>query len=309
MNVSIILHHTNPSSMYWHYFQHCWWWWYTGWCDKVVHMDGRSVIIMGRESSFCPALYIMLACFQQIGNGSFSWQRNEFEHHWDILYVELPRTEHTWKCIMEDADLVRFIELAQTLGLYVHLRIGPYICASTTMAAFHFGSRHGQLFPVQRPRVETRNVSCAAYGCGQSAPLACREWGKYHASSWNEYNGGQQDYLEWAVDLGTIKLEVREPTGHSAMIMLPVRLPTQGHRAICTINGSRWWVQRKSFTTFTKMDGRSSCIKSEPTASVDWGSRLVWWMGCCEASEASRDQLYGIARFIAYGGSGTITTC
>ena len=35
-----------------------------------------------------------------------------------------------WQYYFEDRfDMVKFIKLVQQAGLYVHLRIGPYVCA------------------------------------------------------------------------------------------------------------------------------------------------------------------------------------
>ena len=49
--------------------------------DKVVDMDSRSVIINGTRELILSGSVHYARVLQQIGNGSFSWQRNEFEHH------------------------------------------------------------------------------------------------------------------------------------------------------------------------------------------------------------------------------------
>ena len=139
----------------------------------------------------------------------------------------------------------------------IYVLVLTYV-ASTIMVVFHSGSATWSA------------VSGAMTNSGNKKCLVCCVWlwtkcaGQHTKNGSiimlqveNEYNGGQQDYLEWAVDLGNNQTR-SEGTywslchDHAACSLAN----SQGHKAICTING--FWMDEYNTNpaTFTKMDGR-----------------------------------------------------
>lgn len=102
------------------------------------------------------------------------------------------------------ADLNKFIQTAADLGLYVTLRIGPYVCAE-----YYYGG-----LPVW-----LRDTGAQCYRCNDTIweqemqrfvsivvdkvrPQLFTNGGPIvMLQIENEYSGGEQDYLEWSVDM------------------------------------------------------------------------------------------------------------
>lgn len=217
-----------------------------------------------------------------------------------------------------DADLVRFIQLAAANDLYVVLRIGPYICGEYYFGGIPLWMRHVQ-------DEQGNQIEC--FRC--SDPLWKREMQRWVSIVVDKVrpqlasNGGpilwmqveneyepDNAYLEWAVNMArNVTTDVPWSLCGHAIDQCNQLNGFGAHEektkdiALCTINGF-WMDQSKngdqpSPTYFHKLWPQNPAQPAVWTEDQGWFD--VWGMG--RRVRSTSDQIYGIARFLAYGGS------
>eukprot|EP01046_Picozoa_sp_COSAG06_P004719 COSAG06_NODE_202_length_20343_cov_59.390931_3_plen_1016_part_00 len=219
------------------------------------------------------------------------------------------------------ANLPRFIELAGKHGLWVTVRIGPYICGE-----YYFGG-----IPVWM-----RESGASCFRCHD--PIWEREMGRWVGvvvdkirpqlataggnvvmlQVENEYSGGggaggnEMDYLAWSVDMArNLTTAVPWNLCHDIMPCSQVNHDNDAtyaapynYKALCTING--FWMDEYQKETYQPCPKWASDLrKYNPGQPTIWTEDQGWFdqWGVAKRVRDSRDQLYGIARFVAHGGS------
>ena len=216
------------------------------------------------------------------------------------------------------ANLPRFIELAGQHGLWVTVRIGPYICGE-----YYFGG-----IPVWM-----RESGAECFRCSDA--VWQREMGRWVgvvvdkirpqlASAGgnvvmlqveNEYSGGggagghDEEYLIWSVDMAR-RLTTDVPWNLCHDIFPCTQVNTDNatgaydYKALCTING--FWMDEYEKETFQPCPKwHDDLRKGNPGQPWIWTEDQGWFdqWGVGRRVRDSRDQLYGIARFMSRGGS------
>lgn len=209
------------------------------------------------------------------------------------------------------ADLVAFIRLAEKNGLYVTLRIGPYVCGE-----YNFGG-----IPVWVRNLD--GISC--FRCADPVWKAeMARWVKTVVQLVkpqlqpagniillqieNEFHG-DQGYLDWAVDMA-----IRETAGSSVPWLLchdlaqcvqtNSRNGTYSYKALCTTNG--FWMdeygKNPSQPSPKWLADLRANVSGQPAM---WTEDQGWFdqWGVARRIRRSDDQAYGIARFLAHGGA------
>ena len=88
----------------------------------------------------------------------------------DVCALELARAAARRVCVERRANITRFLDIAQELGLNVVLRPGPYVCAEVRRAlAMRCGLGHSY-----------KAMSSAATGVAQSQQTICFDTGPEH---------------------------------------------------------------------------------------------------------------------------------
>ncbi len=192
-------------------------------------------------------------------------------------------------------DVRRFCEVAQEHGLRVILRIGPYICAET-----NYGGFPAWLRDVPGIRMRTDNepfkremAKWVRFFVGTMKGLFAPEGGPIIlAQIENEYgivlkNYGDagRKYAQWAIDLG-LSLDIGVP-----WVMCVGGAPG----AIETING------------FYGHDQVADHFANHPGQPALWTEAWTGWYdtwGSARYYRPIEDMAYGVARFIAEGGTG-----
>ena len=143
-------------------------------------------------------------------------------------------------------DLVQFIQLANEHGLYVNLRIGPYVCGEYYYGGLPLWLRTRETIQCFRcnDKVWKREMQrVLKYVVEKVRPLLASNGGNVILLQVeNEYNGDgtteDQSYLEWAVDVAnnlTLNEQALWSLCHDHTLCSEVN--ARGHRALCTING------------------------------------------------------------------------
>ncbi len=192
-------------------------------------------------------------------------------------------------------DLRRYCELAQSEGLNLILRIGPYICAET-----NFGGLPPWLRDVPGMTIRTFNKPfmdemerwmrmlveylrpCFA---GNGGPIIMAQVENEYDNIGKYYGEGGEKYCKWAVDLG-VSLNLGVP-----WIMCSGSAPG----SIETING------------FLAHHGLERQFKEHPDQPAIWTENWPGWYDTWGYSHHARSPehvAYGVARFFAGGGTG-----
>ena len=284
--------------------------------SSIVSFDQRSILINGKRKMLLSGSVHYMRILPSDWNKTFALASelglNTIQTYvaWNFHEPHLrDRNNATWT---GRANLSKFIEAAASNGLYVNLRIGPFICGE-----YYFGG-----IPLWLRGFE--NVSC--FRCDDTI------W-KQESQRWlstvvdyvrpllldnggpvimlqveNEYNGGSQDYLDWAVDMATNTtkgLSVPWSLCHDLELCSSVNHRSEASgKAICTING--FWMEE-----FNKNPSQPSPIwidtlrRLNPMMPTVWTEDQGWFdeWKVAKRVRSTSDQLYGIARFFAYGGS------
>ncbi|HNT33836.1 MAG TPA: beta-galactosidase [bacterium] len=192
-------------------------------------------------------------------------------------------------------DLLQFCRVAQQHGLYVILRIGPYICAETNYGGFPFWLRD-----VPDMQMRTFNTPFMLE-MGRWVRFLCNHLNRMFAPNGgpiiafqleNEYSlvalhygDSGQRYLRWTVDLAQ-ELNLGIP-----LIMCCGSAPG----AIETLNG---------FVMHPKVQEH---VKNHPGQPVLWTENWPGWYdtwGYAHRSRSAEHVAYSVARFFAEGGAG-----
>ena len=209
-------------------------------------------------------------------------------------------------------NLTHFIELASRHGLYVTLRIGPYVCGEYQFGGLPFWMRTlddvkcfrcsdrvweremtrfvGAVVDLVRPQLRTAG--------GPVVMLQIE----------NEYNGPDQRYLDWAVDMA-INLTTQVPWNlcHDHVKCAAVNTASDGshvNKVLCTING--FWMDEKVGDHSQPSPAWLSDLRSQnPGQPAIWTEDQGWFdeWGKAMRVRDPADQSYGIGRFFAYGGA------
>lgn len=195
----------------------------------------------------------------------------------------------------EQLDLLRFCQLAQDYGLYVILRIGPYICAETNYGGFPAWLR-------DIPDIEMRTFNqpfmqemerwirlVAGYThsmfASQGGPIILFQLENEYNNIASHYKEDGQRYLQWVSDLAS-KLDIDIPS-----IMCLGAAPG----TLETMN---------SFYGHQLIDAQKEHHPDQPAL---WTENWPGWYniyGAPHRRRTSEDCAYGVARFIAAGGTG-----
>ncbi|CAB9530173.1 Beta-galactosidase [Seminavis robusta] len=221
-------------------------------------------------------------------------------------------------------DLVKFIDLAAAHDLYVVVRIGPYICGEYYFGGIPLWMRH------VTDDEDGREIGC--FRCSDA--LWEREMKRWVSIVVNKLrpqlasNGGpiiwmqveneydpDDAYLEWAVDMArnvTTEIpwslcghninECNKLNGHGKD-STTINNNGQTNKVVCTVNG--FWseagvgVSQPGPVFFDKL------WSGNPTQPAAWTEDQGWFdiWGYGRRVRWTSDVLYGIARFLAYGGS------
>lgn len=232
-------------------------------------------------------------------------------------------------------DLVRFIELAAANDLYVVVRIGPYICGEYYFGGIPLWMRHEvdkndgaqiDCFRCSDPVWKQEMKRWVSVVVDKIKPLLSSRGGPV---IWmqieNEYDKND-DYLRWAVSMArNITTEVPwSLCGHNIGNCNQLNPPhdndtttedgliaqqstTKGKKnsnnAVCTVNG--FWVEQGERGSQPGPEFFHKLWSGNPTQPAVWTEDQGWfdnWLMAHRVRSTS-DQLYGMARFFAYGGS------
>ena len=207
-------------------------------------------------------------------------------------------------------NLPRFIQLAAKHSLWVTVRIGPYICGEYYFGGIPVWMRESgaECFRCADTIWEKETQRWVAEVVNKiSSSLATAGGNVVMLQIENEYNGDQV-YLQEQVDMAR-KITTAVPWNlcHDVGPCTTVNTNSNGkyeYKALCTING--FWMDEY------QTDTRQPCpawIRDLQTGNP--GQPLIWtedqgWFdqwGVAQRVRDPRDQLYGIARFVAHGGS------
>ena len=192
-------------------------------------------------------------------------------------------------------DLVAFCREAQRQGMHVILRIGPYICAEINFGGFPAWLR-------DIPGIQFRTINapfmaemerwvrwlCAYLDplfAGNGGPIILAQIENEYGLIAPTYGETGQRYLGWAIELGRT-LEVGVP-----WVMCVGGMPG----AIETING---------FYGHEMIDDHHAAHPDQPSLwTENWPGWYDLW-GYPHHTRAAENVAYGVARFVAAGGTG-----
>ena len=212
----------------------------------------------------------------------------------------------TWK---DRADLVQFITLAQQHGLLVNLRIGPYVCGEYYFGGLPLWLRNFEnitCFRCSDPVWKKEMARVVHFVVDKVRPLLFQNGGNIVLLQVeNEYNGDDRDYLDWAVGMAhnaTKKEGALWSLCHDQAMCSNIN--GDGQSALCTING--FWMDE-----YTRNPSQPSPKWIHDQQAKNPQQPLVWtedqgWFDQWKVAKRVRDsgdQMYGILRFIAYGGT------
>eukprot|EP00050_Salpingoeca_kvevrii_P009598 m.3803 g.3803 ORF g.3803 m.3803 type:complete len:916 (+) comp2353_c0_seq2:127-2874(+) len=279
-----------------------------------VSFDERSVIIDGQRHLIVSGALHYARILPADWPRAFALAKelgiNTIQTYFMWNFHEAQRGNFTWE---GRADLPAFLQLAADNDLFVALRIGPYVCGE-----YYFGG-----IPLWMRDLD--DISC--FRCDdaiwkremqrvlqvvieQVRPFLASQGGPIiMLQVENEYHGSQS-YLEWAVDAArnlTAGESVPWNLCHDLGQCSQVNRDAEGNyafRALCTING--FWMDE-----YDKNPAQPCPKWLADQRSQNPGQPLIWtedqgWFDQWNVAQRIRksdDQLYGMARFFAFGGS------
>ncbi|KAL6510901.1 Beta-galactosidase 8 [Orobanche gracilis] len=112
-------------------------------------------------------------------------------------------------------DLVKFVKLVKEAGLFVHLRIGPYVCAEWNYGGFplwlHFIPgivlrTDNEPFKAEMKRFTAKIVDMMKQEklyASQGGPIILSQIENEYGNIQNSYGGSAKTYVKWAADMAT----------------------------------------------------------------------------------------------------------
>eukprot|EP00755_Sulcionema_specki_P016194 Sspe_Gene.61401::Locus_34073_Transcript_1_2_Confidence_0.500_Length_2681::g.61401::m.61401 len=276
---------------------------------RNVSFDERSAIIDGER------IFILSGAVHYTRVLPDDWPRvfrlakelglNTIQTYFMWNFHEAKQGEWNWS---GQANVTRFIEAAADEGLYVTLRIGPYVCGEYYYGGIPLWMRHSGAKCYRCADTVWKKEMARVVGevVHRVTPLLYPNGGPIiMLQVENEYNG-DQEYLNWAVDMA------RETTTavpwnlcHDLTKCTAVNHASGRYqsKALCTING--FWMDETT-KDFSQPSPKwlADLRKGNPGQVAIWTEDQGWFdqWGVARRVRESRDQLYGIARFFAYGG-------
>ena len=273
-----------------------------------VSMDGRSVIIDGkRELLFSGAIHYSRV-HPDDWNHTFQLAKemnlNTIQTYFFWNFHEQERGNYIWD---GDRDLLKFFQLAQDNDLYVNFRIGPYVCAEWSYGGFPVWLRdvNASCWRCPDPIFEEEVAKIVKTTVDKVRPYLAQNGGPIIALQIeNEYNGNQ-DYLEWSVDMANNLTTDEQATWILCHDLNQCSTANaHGHHALCTINGF-WMDEYKSDPGQPSPAWMAKQVNNNPNQPLVWTEDQAWFdqWGVAKRIRQTEDILYGIARWTAYGGT------
>ena len=213
------------------------------------------------------------------------------------------------------ANLTQFIALAAERGLLVAVRIGPYVCGEYQFGGLPIWLRAVDdigCFRCSDPIWKRESAAFVAAAVEQVRPMLASAGGPViMLQIENEYNGNDVEYLEWDVDMAR-KLTAGSSVpwnlchDHKNCAKVNHRGPNGSYtfNALCTINGF-WMEETESNPSQPSpkwIDDHRSANPGQPTVWTEDQGWFDQWQ-VAQRVRLPTDQIYGIARFFAFGGS------
>lgn len=231
------------------------------------------------------------------------------------------------------ANLVGFIQAAAERGLWVSVRIGPYICGEYYFGGIPVWMRDSgaKCFRCDDPVWEREMKRWVTLVVDKIRPTLAsnggnvlmlqieNEFGGPAGSKGGSYPAGSDaaKYLGWAVDMARetttdvpwlLCHDVDQCTQINHGNSIPYNQSVYDFKALCAING--FWMDVNLGPT-SKDPHQPSPAWISTLQQGNPGQPLIWtedqgWFdqwGVAQRVRYPRDQLYGIARFVAHGGS------
>jgi hypothetical protein len=202
-------------------------------------------------------------------------------------------------------DLARFVRLAQANDLFVVVRIGPYICGEWYYGGIPLWMRDAgaECFRCSDPVWKQHMARFVGEVMGQLRPLLLPAGGPVvMLQIENEYRGADLAYLRWAVDLArNMTTAVPWNLCHDLKSCTTVNNGTS--KVLCTINDV--WEDVHTPYTQPSPGWLAALRKGNPTQPAIWTEDQAWmdsW-GQGQLWRDAGEELYGMARWFAYGGS------
>eukprot|EP01059_Diplonema_ambulator_P003801 TRINITY_DN1349_c2_g1_i9.p2 TRINITY_DN1349_c2_g1~~TRINITY_DN1349_c2_g1_i9.p2 ORF type:complete len:378 (+),score=88.61 TRINITY_DN1349_c2_g1_i9:2729-3862(+) len=251
--------------------------------SRVMPEDWEKVIVMAKDMGLNTIQTYVMWNFHEESEGDWSWEGRR--------------------------DLRTFLSLIQQHGMYATVRIGPYVCAE-----YYYGG-----IPLwMRSKAECYRCSDEGWKTNMAKVLATVV---DHISDMfvtktgpvvmlqveNEYTGSDMAYLEWAGDTArNITTEIPWNLCHDLTQCTEINHENGSYseKVICTING--FWMDE--YTTDPHQPSPkwiADNINGNPGVPMVWTEDQGWFdqWGSAKKVRVSSDQLYGMARWFAYGGA------
>lgn len=264
--------------------------------EKTVFFDNRAVLIDGhRALIFSGAVHYTRSTpemWPRILSESKRAGLNTIETY---VFWEQHEPQEGMYDFSDRRDLGRFLDLCHEQGLYVILRIGPYVCAET-----NFGGLPWWL--ITKPGIVTRTLNkpfmdsvdgwmrrlLAEIGDRQitrGGPIILAQLENEYSNVSARYGTDGQKYLEWCVQ-----------SGRNAGLEVPL-IMCEGapEGVISTLNGFSVW-------------SRMEALRKERTEQpILWTEAWTGWYntwGDAHHIRPTEDIAYELLRFFAIGGTG-----
>ena len=284
--------------------------------SRNVTFDSRSMIIDGERRLLLSGAVHYARVLPEDWDRVFQLARemgiNTIQTYFMWNFHEPHRGNWSWT---GRRDLSAFIRAAAKRDLEIILRIGPYVCGE-----YYFGGiptwlrgvDDVQCFRCSDPVWKREMARVVAAVVDEVRPLLAVNGGNVlMLQVENEYNGGDQSYLDWAVDMA---LDTTKGEGalwnlchdHKMCASTNHRGPGGDYefRALCTINGF-WMDEYDSNPSQPSPKWLKDVQADNPGQFMAWTEDQGWFdqWSVGQRVRESADQLYGVARFLAYGGS------
>ena len=193
----------------------------------------------------------------------------------------------------ENRNLGQFLTAAADAGLFINLRIGPFVCAEWTYGGLPLWLRNGMAFRTNDTQWEHEMETFVRYTLKYVEPWLARNGGPIIlAQIENEYdnmegsNAGNKAYVEWCGAL-TQKLSIDIPwimcSSHDAPAFI-----------INTCNG---------FYCDSWIDQHETNFPNQPSLwTEDWSGWFYSW-GQAKPARPAEDLAFAVARWIIRGGA------
>jgi hypothetical protein len=275
----------------------------------TIKMDSRSILINNtRQLILSGSVHyarVLPTDWERVFLLAKELHLNTIQTYFMWNFHEMTRGNVTWK---DRRDLVGFIQLAKKHNLYINLRIGPYVCGEYYYGGLPLWLRSIDGIQCYRCsdniwKSEMKRV--VGYVVNKIRPLLAQNGGNVILLQVeNEYHG-DQSYLDWSVSMAnnfTLQENAYWSLCHDHTACANTN--QAGHRAICTING--FWMDE-----YEKNPSQPSPKWMTDQQHINPNQPLIWtedqgWFDQWKVGKrvrTSKDQMYGIARFIAYGGT------